>query len=75
MNWHNLKAQEIIKNLSSDKILGLTEKECQKRLSKFGKNRLKSEKRNGRTVPPFLFQGVYEKTSKCMNHYLSNKSI
>lgn len=47
MEWHNKKAHEVIKDLSSDNLSGLRESEAQKRLSKYGKNQLKSEKRSG----------------------------
>jgi len=54
MNWHSLEIEEIFKILKSRKE-GLTKKEAEKRLKKFGSNEIKRIKRFG-TAKLFLRQ-------------------
>ncbi len=42
--WHNLKVEEVVRIFDTDINKGLSEKEAEERLKKFGTNRLPEEK-------------------------------
>lgn len=42
--WHNLSSEEVIKNLNSDNLVGLTNQEVKNRQKKYGFNKLPEEK-------------------------------
>src|SRR3990172_2119746 len=43
--WHSLKAEEVIKELSTDPERGLSPSEAEERLAKYGPNELEKEER------------------------------
>ncbi len=42
--WHSIEPQQVIKELDTDPLLGLTEEEAKRRIEKYGYNELKKEK-------------------------------
>lgn len=45
MKWHSLSEKEVLSELKSDLSKGLSDKEVSNRLKKYGKNKIKSEKK------------------------------
>jgi len=53
--WHNLEAEEVIRQLETDKDYGLSTEEAQKRYEKYGPNALEEEKKKS-IIVRFLLQ-------------------